>query len=320
MQMQPSSDVQIPDGLLAANALLAENSHQGFGTSTHTLHQGFGVAISSTALGIKESLYDGRIRSRYTAKERDTESGNDYFGARYYGSNAARFLTPDWSAKATPVPYAHIANPQSLNLYSFVYNNPLTNIDADGHSCGAVTQNSDGTYSMRCGNDPPPPPPPPLPFNPQTPPKPPTKPTVPNPTLPQVAQCAANGANQFSIAGVLGVDAKANPSLAALSNAFLGNTFSGITNAFTGGGSMADTALGGSALGLPIGSTNMGKGMAGVATDAAVNAISAPGSSLSGVTGAATALGEEGLAGPVGIAKTGIDLAAYLAAAAHCAN
>jgi RHS repeat-associated protein len=32
----------------------------------------------------------------FTDKERDAESGNDYFGARYYGSNVAgRFMTPD---------------------------------------------------------------------------------------------------------------------------------------------------------------------------------------------------------------------------------
>ena len=33
----------------------------------------------------------------FTGKERDTESGNDYFGARYYASTTGRFLSPDWS-------------------------------------------------------------------------------------------------------------------------------------------------------------------------------------------------------------------------------
>ena len=42
-------------------------------------------------------------RSRYTGKERDTESGNDYFMARYYSSNMGRFMSPDWSAKEEPV-------------------------------------------------------------------------------------------------------------------------------------------------------------------------------------------------------------------------
>jgi RHS repeat-associated protein len=70
----------------------------------------------------------------FTGKERDTETGNDYFGARYYSSLAGRFLTPDWSAKVEPVPYAKVANPQSLNLYAYVDNNPLSGIDVDGHS------------------------------------------------------------------------------------------------------------------------------------------------------------------------------------------
>ena len=54
-----------------------------------------------------------------------------------------RFLSPDWSAKVEPVPYAKLDNPQSLNLYTYVGNNPLIHIDADGHCwpqslCNAV--------------------------------------------------------------------------------------------------------------------------------------------------------------------------------------
>jgi hypothetical protein len=51
--MQLGIDSQIPDGLLAANALLAENSRQGVPTSTHTLHRGFEFAISSTYKGFQ---------------------------------------------------------------------------------------------------------------------------------------------------------------------------------------------------------------------------------------------------------------------------
>ena len=69
----------------------------------------------------------------FTGKERDSESGNDYFGARYYASTMGRFLSPDWSAQATPVPYATMGDPQSLNLYSYMRNNPLGGTDPDGH-------------------------------------------------------------------------------------------------------------------------------------------------------------------------------------------
>ena len=70
---------------------------------------------------------------KFTGKERDSESGLDMFGARYYGSSLGRFMTPDWETKPTDVPYASFGNPQSLNLYSYVNNNPTTTRDPDGH-------------------------------------------------------------------------------------------------------------------------------------------------------------------------------------------
>ncbi|HEY1528422.1 MAG TPA: RHS repeat-associated core domain-containing protein [Candidatus Angelobacter sp.] len=70
---------------------------------------------------------------KFTGKERDTESGLDDFGARYYSDWLGRFITPDWAAKATAVPYAVFGDPQTLNLYSYVRNNPITKADLDGH-------------------------------------------------------------------------------------------------------------------------------------------------------------------------------------------
>jgi RHS repeat-associated protein len=82
---------------------------------------------------------------KFTGKERDSETGLDYFGARYYGSNMGRFLSPDEFAGGPvdvnggdpappgPLPYADITNPQSLNKYSYTYNNPLRYTDPDGH-------------------------------------------------------------------------------------------------------------------------------------------------------------------------------------------
>jgi len=46
-----------------------------------------------------------------------------------------RWLSPDWSAKEEPVPYAQLDDPQSLNLCAYVRNNPLVRIDPDGHCC-----------------------------------------------------------------------------------------------------------------------------------------------------------------------------------------
>jgi len=70
---------------------------------------------------------------KFTGKERDSESGLDYFGARYYSNGLGRFISADWSATPIPVPYADFGDPQSLNLYSYVRNIPSSLTDADGH-------------------------------------------------------------------------------------------------------------------------------------------------------------------------------------------
>jgi hypothetical protein len=149
---------------------------------------------------------------------------------------------------------------------------------------------------------------------------------APNNSIVKTAQCASKLANQFSIAGVLGLTGEGGGIGSTIGTAFLGNTFSGISDTITHvatgqfGAAYGDFALGGTAQGLPIGTSPAALGVVGVVTNAAVNSVSAPGSVLSGVTGVATSLGEEGLAGPVGLAKLGIDLAVYLGSAAYCAN
>jgi RHS repeat-associated protein len=71
---------------------------------------------------------------KFSGKERDVESGLDDFGARYYASTLGRFMSPDWEAKPTAVPYASFGDPQTLNLYAYVENAPLNRVDADGHA------------------------------------------------------------------------------------------------------------------------------------------------------------------------------------------
>lgn len=75
---------------------------------------------------------------RFTGKQRDWESNLDDFGARFYSSQLGRFLSTDWSAVPAPVPYANLSNPQTLNLYVIVSDNPETFADLDGH-CGGDT-------------------------------------------------------------------------------------------------------------------------------------------------------------------------------------
>jgi RHS repeat-associated protein len=82
-------------------------------------------------------------RYRYTGKERDSESGNDYFGARYYASSMGRFMSPDPSQLF----FADQTNPQSFNLYSYGRNNPLIYIDPSGLDACAY-DNGDGTAAI----------------------------------------------------------------------------------------------------------------------------------------------------------------------------
>ena len=70
---------------------------------------------------------------KFEGKERDTETGNDDFGARYYTSRFGRWLSADWSSVPVPVPYANLTNPQTLNLYAMVSDDPESFADLDGH-------------------------------------------------------------------------------------------------------------------------------------------------------------------------------------------
>lgn len=62
-----------------------------------------------------------------TQKERDNETGLDYFKARYYSSSQGRFTSAD-------VPFAdqHKTDPSSWNSYVYVRNNPCNRTDPNG--------------------------------------------------------------------------------------------------------------------------------------------------------------------------------------------
>jgi RHS repeat-associated protein len=68
-----------------------------------------------------------------TGKEHDDETQLDFFQARYFSAAQGRFTSPDLSETPQAVPYADFTDPQTLNLYSYVRNNPLSKTDPDGH-------------------------------------------------------------------------------------------------------------------------------------------------------------------------------------------
>jgi RHS repeat-associated protein len=65
---------------------------------------------------------------QFAGKERDANSGLDYFGARYYASQTGRFTTVDPLTNID----AALTDPQRWNRYAYARNNPLVFIDPDG--------------------------------------------------------------------------------------------------------------------------------------------------------------------------------------------
>lgn len=85
----------------------------------------------------------GSPNQKFTSKERDTESGLDYFGARYFSGAQGRFTSPD-------LPFAdqHPQDPQSWNLYTYVRNNPLIMIDPKGRDALWIVDKKTGETKL----------------------------------------------------------------------------------------------------------------------------------------------------------------------------
>jgi RHS repeat-associated protein len=80
----------------------------------------------TTAQGYPD-IVGNNVRQKFTSKERDNETGLDYFGARYFASLQGRFTSPDPLMAS-----AHVVNPQTWNRYTYALNNPLSYVDPDG--------------------------------------------------------------------------------------------------------------------------------------------------------------------------------------------
>ena len=93
---------------------------------------GAGIGSRTTAMGY--SVADG-VRQRFTLKERDVETGLDYFTARYFASSHGRFTSVDpygpW-AMSEDEKLTFMFVPQQWNRYAYCIDNPLKNVDPTG--------------------------------------------------------------------------------------------------------------------------------------------------------------------------------------------
>jgi RHS repeat-associated protein len=118
-----------------ADGPLVEKPHQGVRDPNATLHQAITFSKPLTASGLPTFVYDSGRRSRCTGKERDAETGLDFFGARYLSAAQGRFTSAD-----EPFADQHAANPQSWNLYLYTLNNPVRYVDPNGRGVGEGLQ------------------------------------------------------------------------------------------------------------------------------------------------------------------------------------
>lgn len=83
------------------------------------------VVEETTYMPFGAELTDSNERFLYTGKEKDS-TNLYYYGARYYDPFLRRFTQPD-----TIIP--NVYDPQSINRYSYVKNNPYKYVDPSGH-------------------------------------------------------------------------------------------------------------------------------------------------------------------------------------------
>jgi len=95
------------------------------GTSLTTNDSGTEIGTIKYAPFGSARSFSGALPAQKLTGQRLDDVGLYYYGARYYDPNLARFISAD-----TIVP--SLTNPQALNRYSYVLNNPLKYVDPSG--------------------------------------------------------------------------------------------------------------------------------------------------------------------------------------------
>jgi RHS repeat-associated protein len=123
----------------SSGSVVSRHDYMPFG-----IELGAGVSGRTTTLGYGAS--DG-VRDQFTGQQRDTESGFDYFGARYYTAAQGRFTSADPLMAS-----ARAISPQSWNRYSYVLNKPMNLIDPSGLTSQSAGEGCSAEFD-RCGGE-----------------------------------------------------------------------------------------------------------------------------------------------------------------------
>ncbi len=135
----------------ANDKLIVKKDNSGAKTYYHSDHLGSITLVTNQTGNITEEefylpfgdVYSGSESSRYlfTAQEFDKLVDIYYYGARYYQASIMRmFISPDSMI-------ANIFNPQNLNHYAYVLNNPYKYIDPNGKEVYLVTRSINNQYA-----------------------------------------------------------------------------------------------------------------------------------------------------------------------------
>ncbi len=128
----------------------------------HTDHLGSTVLVTDVAgaivwtaeytpfgsISMAEGMFEKAVK--FTGKDLDLDTGLYYYNARWYDSEIGRFISEDTYQ-------GELNNPQTLNLYIYVQNNPLIYVDPSGHkefNFGDETVNSALGTSLLPGDEP----------------------------------------------------------------------------------------------------------------------------------------------------------------------
>lgn len=136
VKLASNSAIQNTTYYMANDEVVARKNPDNSKTYYHGDHLGSNAVLTNqSGTVVEKTSYEpfGEVKSgganskfQYTGQEMDEETGLNYYDARYYNPHIQRFIQPDGFIQ-------DVYDPQALNRYAYVRNNPLRYTDPSGH-------------------------------------------------------------------------------------------------------------------------------------------------------------------------------------------